>query len=201
MSPFIYLASQSPRRQELLTQIGVPYRLLIADAQEDSEALETPLPREPALRYVQRVTLLKSQAAEQRLQHRSLPRALILCADTTVTLQGEILGKPRDASDAARMLRSLAGKTHRVLTAVVISDGTRREMALSESRVQLRSLGESEISAYIANQEAFGKAGAYALQGRAAIFIERIAGSHSGIVGLPLFETAKLLQRFDFPLL
>lgn len=201
MSPFVYLASQSPRRQELLTQIGVAYRLLVAEAPEDTESLETPLPREPALRYVQRVTLLKCQAAEQRLLQRGLPHALILCADTTVTLRGEILGKPRDAHDAARMLRRLAGQIHRVFTAVVISDGTRRELALSASRVQLRPLRESEISAYIATQEAFGKAGAYALQGRAAIFIERISGSHSGIVGLPLFETAELLRRFDFPLL
>ena len=194
--PFVYLASQSPRRRELLELLRVHHELLVADVEEDIEALETARPLESPRAYVRRVTLLKAHAAVERLRRRSLPPAPILVGDTTVALGRAILGKPADVDDARRMLALLSGRTHRVLTAIAVADDARIELALSESRVRMRVIDADEIDAYVASGEPLGKAGAYAIQGRAATFVEHIAGSHSGIVGLPLFETAQLLKRF-----
>jgi len=197
---FIYLASQSPRRSQLLEQIGVPHRLLLPDAQEDAEALEAAFPGESPTAYVQRVTALKLDAALARLKRRGLPPAPVLCADTTVALGRRILGKPADAAEARTMLASLSGRSHRVLTAVALGAGRRRGAALSVSTVRFAPLDAARIRAYVASGEPLGKAGAYAVQGRAAAFIAHIAGSHSGIMGLPVFETAELLRGFGWRL-
>ncbi|MDD5028431.1 MAG: Maf family protein [Rhodoferax sp.] len=198
MNNFVYLASQSPRRAQLLAQLGVVYELLLPAAQEDAEALERVLPRESPLAYVQRVTQLKLDAALARLQRRGLPTAPVLCSDTTVALGRQILGKPADAADAARMLAALSGKTHRVLTALALGTPTQRQSAVSVSRVTFATLSAAQIEAYVASGEPLGKAGAYAVQGRAAAHIEHINGSYSGIMGLPLFETAQLLRGMGF---
>ncbi|TFY99144.1 septum formation inhibitor Maf [Ramlibacter henchirensis] len=194
MSDFIYLASQSPRRRQLLEQLGVRYELLLPDDDEDTEAIEAVLPGEAPARYVRRVTGLKLDAAAQRLRRRGLPRAPVLCSDTTVALGRTIYGKPEDERDAARMLRELSGSTHRVLTAVALQNGSRRHEALSDSRVTFAALSPRQIREYVATGEPMGKAGAYAVQGRAAAFITRINGSYPGIMGLPLHETAQLLR-------
>lgn len=189
----IYLASQSPRRRQLLHQIGVEHELLLPDEHEDAEALEAVWPGELPADYVQRVTLAKLQAAVARHKRRGLPPAPILCADTTVAVGRRILGKPQDDADAARMLALLSGRTHRVLTAVAVQRGRRRELALNISRVHFRPLARREIAAYVASGEPRGKAGSYAIQSAAAAWISRIEGSYSGIMGLPLYETARLL--------
>jgi septum formation protein len=191
---FIYLASQSPRRRQLLEQLGVRHELLLPDAGEDAESLEAVLGGEAPARYVQRVTGLKLDAAVARLARRGLPPAPILCSDTTVALGRRIYGKPDDAEDAARMLRELSGSTHRVLTAVALQHGRRRSTALSDSRVTFALLSARQIRAYVDGGEPMGKAGAYAVQGGAAAFISRLSGSYSGIMGLPMFETAQLLR-------
>ena len=191
----IYLASQSPRRRQLLHQIGVEHELLLPGDDEDAEALEALLPGELPADYVQRVTLAKLQAAVLRRRRRGLPERPILCADTTVALGRRILGKPEDDADAARTLALLSGHTHRVLTAVAVQRGRHRELLLSVSRVHFRPLGRAEIAAYVASGEPRGKAGAYAIQSAAAAWIDRIEGSYSGIMGLPLYETAQLLAR------
>ena len=193
--PFIYLASQSPRRAQLLDQLGVAHQLLLAQPGEDAEALEAVLPREAPAAYVQRVTLLKLDAAVARHRALGLPPAPILCADTTVALGRTLLGKPEDDVDATRMLRLLSGATHRVLTAVAVQQGRRRHAALSVSRVRFAALTPTQVKAYVASGEPRGKAGAYAVQGRAAALIEHLSGSYSGIMGLPMFETAQLLRR------
>jgi len=194
MSEFIYLASQSPRRRQLLEQLGVRHELLLPDADEDAESLEAVLKNEAPTAYVQRVTGLKLDAAVARMKRRKLPPAPILCSDTTVAMGRVIYGKPDDARDAARMLGELSGGTHRVLTAVAVQAGRRRFEALSSSRVSFDELTPAEIRAYVANGEPMGKAGAYAVQGRVAMHISRINGSYSGIMGLPLRETALLLK-------
>ncbi len=194
---FIYLASQSPRRSQLLAQLGVNHRLLLPDADEDSEALEAVLPGEAPLAYVQRVTDLKLQAALARLHRRQLPLAPVLCSDTTVALGRAILGKPQDAADAARMLGQLAGRSHRVLTAIALGNGAYAVRACSVSRVTFAPLSAQDIATYVASGEPTGKAGAYAVQGLAAAFIARIEGSYSGIMGLPLFETAQALRALE----
>ena len=195
MSDFIYLASQSPRRRQLLEQIGVPHRLLLPDPHEDAEALEAVLPGEAPARYVQRVTALKLDAAVARLKGLGLPPAPVLCADTTVALGREILGKPADAAQARAMLTRLAGQTHRVLTAIAVQKGRQRSAALSESWVRGAPMTPAQIRAYVDSGEPMGQAGAYGVQGRAAAHIEHLRGSYSGIMGLPLFETAQLLRR------
>jgi len=197
-SNFVYLASQSPRRRQLLEQLGVAYELLLPAADEDAEALEAVLPNEAPSSYVQRVTQLKLDAALQRLQNRNLPLAPILCSDTTVALGRSILGKPADAADAERMLAMLSGKTHRVLTAVALGTSQARHQAVSISRVTFASMTPEQIHAYAATGEPMGKAGAYAVQGRAAAYISHLSGSYSGIMGLPMFETAQLLRAFGF---
>lgn len=195
MSDFIYLASQSPRRRQLLEQIGVQHQLLLPDPQEDAEALEAVRPGESPARYVQRVTALKLDAAMARLMALGLPAAPVLCADTTVALGREILGKPLDPRQARAMLTRLSGQTHRVLTAIAVQKGRQRHHALSESWVRFATMTVSQIRAYADSGEPMGKAGAYGVQGRAAVHIEHIRGSYSGIMGLPLFETAQLLRR------
>jgi len=147
---------------------------------------------------VQRVTALKLDAAVARLERRGLASAPVLCADTTVALGRTILGKPDDAADAARMLAMLSGATHRVLTAVALQDGDQRHAALSVSRVRFAKITEAQIARYADSGEPLGKAGAYAIQGAAAAFIEHISGSYSGIMGLPMFETAELLRGAGF---
>lgn len=201
---FVYLASQSPRRRQLLEQLGVHYELLLADDTEDAEALEVALPNEAPRAYVQRVTLLKLEAALSRMKCRGLPTAPVLCSDTTVALGQTILGKPDDAKHAAQILGALSGQTHRVLTSVAMGTLSKAgkplktEQALSVSHVRFASLTRTQIQAYVASGEPMGKAGAYAVQGRAAAYIEHISGSYSGIMGLPMFETAQLLRAFGF---
>ena len=203
---FIYLASQSPRRRQLLDQLGVRHELLLPDAFEDAEALEAVLPAELPADYVQRVTRLKLQAARSRLQRRGLPDAPILCADTTVALGRRILGKPADAIEARAMLAALSGRSHRVLTAIALgtaagnSAGTGRSpprdrAALSVSHVRFAALSPATIRDYIRSGEPFGKAGGYGVQSQLAGWIEHIEGSYSAIMGLPLFETAQLLRQ------
>lgn len=194
MSEFVYLASQSPRRRQLLEQLGVRYELLLPDAGEDSEALEAVRPGEAPAAYVRRVTGLKLDAAVARRERRGLPAAPVLCSDTTVALGRAIYGKPEDERDAVRMLRELAGHTHRVLTAVAVQAGRRRLEALSDSRVTFAAMTPAQVRSYVAGGEPMGKAGAYAVQGAAAEHIARINGSYTGIMGLPLHETAQLLR-------
>lgn len=195
MPDFIYLASQSPRRRQLLDQLGVRHELLLPAPGEDAEALEAVHGREAPARYVQRVTALKLDAAVARHQARGLPHAPILCADTTVALGPRILGKPEDARDATHMLQALSGQSHRVLTAVALQHGAQRLQALSVSHVQFDALTAAQVAAYVASGEPLGKAGAYAVQGRAQAFIRHLRGSYSGIMGLPMFETAQLLRQ------
>ncbi len=194
MADFIYLASQSPRRRQLLEQLGVRLSLLLPDDADAAEALEAERAGEAPAAYVRRVTRLKLDDAVRRLAERQLPLAPVLCSDTTVALGRRILAKPRDAQDAAAMLRQLADGTHRVITAVAVQAGDARHEAVSTSRVRFAPLAEDDIAAYIASGEWQGKAGAYAIQGRAAAFVAHISGSYSGIMGLPLFETARILR-------
>jgi septum formation protein len=194
MSDYIYLASQSPRRSQLLDQIGVAHQLLLAEPDEDAESLEAVRGAEAPARYVARVTALKLDAALQRMKRQGLPPAPVLCADTTVCLGREILGKPTDEVDAVRILQRLAGQPHRVLTAVAAQKGNQRVAAVSASWVRFAPMSPAQIKAYVATGESMGKAGAYGVQGRAAAYIEQMRGSYSGIMGLPLFETAALLR-------
>jgi septum formation protein len=191
---FVYLASQSPRRAQLLDQLGVAHRPLLPAPEEDAEALEVGLPGERAHDYVQRVTGLKLQAALQRLRRRGLPLAPVLCADTTVVLGRRILGKPAGDEEALAMLQALSGRTHRVLTAVAVGHGRQHHGALSVSRVRFEPIPPQALRAYVQSGEPRGKAGAYGIQGRAAQWVSRIEGSYSGIMGLPLHETAALLR-------
>jgi septum formation protein len=193
MHDFIYLASQSPRRAQLLAQLGVRHQPLLPSADEDAEALEAERAGELPAHYVQRVTLAKLRAARQRLRLRGAPAAPILCADTTVALGRKILGKPANAADAQQTLALLSGRTHRVLTAVAVFDGRRSHSAMQTSRVRFAVLTPEVIERYVASGDAFGKAGSYAIQGALGGWISHIDGSHSGIMGLPLFETAQLL--------
>jgi septum formation protein len=192
---FIYLASQSPRRRQLLDQLGVRHELLLASPDEDAEALEDHVPGETPAVYCERVTQLKLGAAIARMRARGLPPAPVLCADTTVALGRRIFGKPVDADDATRTLERLSGRTHRVMTAVALSSpsGRQRSALLSVSTVRFAPLPEAVIARYVASGEPFGKAGAYAIQSAIAGWIERIGGSYSGIMGLPLYETTQLL--------
>ncbi len=200
MFSYIYLASQSPRRQEILKQIGVQFEMLVAAPGEDTETLEAPLPQEKVRDYVKRVTFAKSAVALTRWQNSDKPWAPILCADTTVSLpghpDGEILGKPSDAADAARILRMLSGKVHEVLTAIVlIVDPKTTPLCLVQvSEVEFTHLTEAQIESYIQSDEPFGKAGAYGIQGLGGAFIPSIKGSYSGIMGLPIFEVNQLLD-------
>ena len=197
MAKFVYLASHSPRRRQLLEQLGIRHELLLPDPDEDAEALEVVKTNEAPATYVKRVTRLKLDAAMARLKRRGLPAAPILCSDTTVALGRVIYGKPEDAKDARRMLSELAGSTHRVLTAVAVQGvgkAARRFEALSTSHVSFDVMTVAQIRAYVASGEPLGKAGAYAIQGRVAMHVSHFSGSYSGIMGLPLFETALVLR-------
>ena len=203
MPDFIYLASQSPRRSQLLAQIGIRHELLLPDADgahaEDAEALEAVLPGESPTAYVQRVTHLKLDAAVARHARRGLAAGAIVCADTTVALGSQIFGKSADAEEAQRMLAQLAGQTHHVFTAVAVQCAAQRWAALSVSQVTFAPLTPAQIAAYVASGEPMGKAGAYAIQGPAQQYVRHLAGSYSGIMGLPLYETAALLRQVGWP--
>jgi septum formation protein len=192
---FIYLASQSPRRAQLLDQLGVKYQMLLPDRNENIEQIEEPRSDELPVAYVQRVAKLKLDAARRRLQRRHLRPAPILAADTTVALGRRILGKPANPEEAREMLLALAGRTHRVLTAVAVSAGPHSLMAMNVSRVQFSRFSVLAIDSYIESGEPRGKAGAYAIQGRAASWVKHIEGSYTGVMGLPLFDTAVLLRQ------
>jgi septum formation protein len=194
---WIYLASQSPRRQQLLNQLGARFKLLLPDAQEDAESFEVERPGEDPVHYVQRVTLAKLEAAIRRRQTQNLPPAPIFAADTTVALHGKIFGKPANSEDAIQTLLLLSGQTHQVLTAVALAAPQQEAVysALQISRVQFGTWPLKDIEQYVRSGEPMGKAGSYAIQSQAARWIRHIEGSYSGIMGLPLFETAELLQR------
>ena len=196
-APLLYLASKSPRRQSLLAQLGIEFEtLLLREALgRERDVVEVALDEEPAPHYVERMARTKAQVGWQRMQDRKLAERAVLGADTEVVLDGEIFGKPRNANDAVRMLKRLSGRTHQVLTAVAIRYRNAIEVDLSSSRVTLRRLAAAEIERYVQTGEPLDKAGSYALQGRAAAFVARIEGSYSGVVGLPLCETATLLAR------
>jgi septum formation protein len=197
----IYLASRSPRRRELLAQIGVRFQVLMfRDRPEaDAELDEAPLAGEAPGAYVERLARAKAQAGWKRLEQRNLPRAAVLSADTTVALGARILGKPADRREATAMLAELSGRRHEVLTAVVLKDEARMECALSVSEVEFRTLSVDDIRHYVATGECDDKAGGYAIQGRAAQFVAGLRGSFSGVMGLPLYETAQLLERMSAP--
>jgi len=193
----IYLASRSPRRRELLSQIGVRYHLLLFRSRPDSppDVDEAMLAGEQPDSYVERVARAKAEAGWRLLRLRNLPLAPVLSADTTVALDGRVLGKPADRKQAAEMLAALSGRRHEVLTAVALKRDEQLDSALSRSEVLFKALSPEEIAQYVASGECDDKAGAYAIQGRAARFVAELHGSYSGVMGLPLFETAQLLDR------
>jgi septum formation protein len=201
IQPRIYLASQSPRRRELLKQIGINFEMLLmrADSRRDIAVDETVRPGELPENYVRRVSQAKAEAGYAALKYRNLPTFPVLAADTTVTLDGEIFGKPGDLDQAAEMLRRLSGKEHQVLSAVAIVLEGHAEVALSTSTVRFATLGEERIRRYLLTREYTDKAGGYGIQGYAGAFIEHLSGSYSGVMGLPLFETVQLLKHFGYP--
>lgn len=190
----IYLASRSPRRRELLHQIGVEFDTLLSDVEVD----ETPWPDEVPRHYVERVTRAKAEFGLHLLQERDLPLRPILSADTTLEFAGQIIGKPRDAADAAAILHRLSGQTHQVLTGVAVHHLERTEFVLSVSEVRFRVLDEHEIRHYVLSGEPMDKAGAYGIQGKAGLFVDYMSGSYSGVMGLPVCETGELLKRFGW---
>jgi septum formation protein len=193
----IFLASRSPRRRELLKQIGVAYEIVLLrqDLTRGVDVDETPFANEEPRDYVLRIAVAKAQVASHYLGKRALPGTPVLAADTTVVSERRIIGKPADREDAVRILLDLAGREHQVLSAVAVCAGDQVQQAISTSRVWFRALSEEEVRRYVATGEPLDKAGAYAVQGRAAVFVQYIAGSYSGIMGLPLAETAELLAR------
>lgn len=195
----IYLASRSPRRRELLAQIDVRFHLLLFREQPRTppDVDETPLEGEAPDTYVLRLARLKAEVAWRLMLQRRLPPAPVLSADTTVTHEGRILGKPVDRADAEAMLASLSGSTHEVLTAVALKHADGNESALSRSAVTFKRLSQEEIRQYVASGECDDKAGAYGIQGRAAKFVMELRGSYSGVMGLPLYETAELLAAHE----
>jgi septum formation protein len=197
----IYLCSQSPRRRELLKQIGINFEMLLlrCDPRRGMDVDEAPHDDEAAEPYVRRICMEKARVGSESLRLRSLPPFPVLAADTTVALDGKIFGKPDNADQAADMLRQLSGRDHQVLSAVAVALGNRTEMALSVSTVRFVKLGEDRIQRYLLSREYADKAGAYGIQGQAGAFVEYLAGSYSGVMGLPLAETVELLQRFDYP--
>lgn len=199
----IYLASKSPRRRDLLKQLGVEFEeLRLREAPgRTRDVVEETLDGEPAAHYVERIARTKASVGWKRMEQRGLVPYPVLGADTEVVLGAEILGKPRDVAHAAEMLRRLSGRQHEVLSGVALKRGEDVLFALSVTHVTFRPLSDAEIERYVASGEPMDKAGAYAIQGRAAAFITRIEGSYSGIMGLPLAETAELLQRFGIEIL
>lgn len=197
----IYLCSQSPRRRELLKQIGVNYEMLLlrSDPRRNICVDETPHENEDPVEYVQRICRAKAQAGWDALLYRNLPPFPVLAADTTVTIDGKIIGKPRDNNHAAEILRELSGRQHQVLTALAVTYEERTEMRLSTTTITFAELDEQRIRRYLLSNEAHDKAGAYGIQGCAGAFVERIDGSYTGVMGLPLFETVELLKVFGYP--
>ncbi|WP_312996551.1 nucleoside triphosphate pyrophosphatase [Achromobacter animicus] len=192
-SPRLYLASASPRRRELLNQIGLAHQVLLVPAPPGED--EPQHPGESAADYVQRTARDKALRGRDWMRAHDMPILPLLAADTTVILAGEVLGKPADRDDAIRILQALSGKTHEVHTAVAVCSGDRLLEAVSITEVHMRALQEDEIGRYCDSGEPFGKAGAYGIQGLAGTFVSHIAGSYTGVMGLPLFETANLLRE------
>jgi septum formation protein len=193
----IYLASRSPRRRELLSQIGVRYHLLLFRDRvgEQADVDESTLSNETPAAYVERMARAKAEAGWRRMLQRNLPIAPVLAADTTVSFEGRIFGKPANREQAEEFLGTLSGKRHEVLTAVALKNHEQLEFALSTSEVLFKTLSRDEIAQYVANGESDDKAGAYAIQGRAARFVVELRGSYSGVMGLPLYETSQLLEK------
>ena len=198
--PSIYLASRSPRRQELLRQIGVEFEelLLREAAGRRRDVLEVPRKDETPLDYVKRIARTKAAVGWHRMGRRGLTPRPVLAADTEVAVDGTVLGKPEDRASAVEMLERLSGRAHDVLTAVAVRWNAQIALGVSTSRVTFRALGRDEIERYVATGESFDKAGGYAVQGRAAIFIRRLEGSYSGVMGLPLYETAEILSKIGY---
>lgn len=193
---YIYLASRSLRRRTLLKQIGVKYKILLMreTLSRPADIDETPLIHEIPTDYVNRIVGIKAEEGWKRLTQRSMPLQPVLVADTVVSIDGKIFGKPKDKAHAEEMLRALSGRTHQVLTAVALTMKGRTEKRLSQTAVQFREITDREIRSCVASGKIFDKAGAYAIQGLAAAFIAEISGSYSGVMGLPLYETAELLE-------
>ena len=200
--PRLYLASRSPRRRELLAQIGVAFDTLVLrnPPRDVCELDESPLAAEDPIEYVQRIARRKAEHGWSIVEWRKLPPQAVLAADTPLEQAGELLDTARDAHDAGNIMRRLSGKGHRVLSAVAVAHSGRIETVLSVSEVRFRVLEEEEIARYVASGEPMDKAGAYGIQGRAGMFVEHLAGSYSGVMGLPLCETAQLLKCFSFRL-
>jgi septum formation protein len=199
--PHIYLASQSPRRRELLKQIGVNFEMLLLRSEPHREIFvdETPEENENPANYVQRICRLKALAGWEAIISRNLPPFPVLAADTTVSIDNKIIGKPRDNTHAAEILHALSGRQHQVLTAVAMSFEDEFDMRLSTTTVTFAKLDDERIHHYLLGDEAHDKAGAYGIQGQAGAFVERIEGSYTGVMGLPLFETVELLKKFGYP--
>jgi septum formation protein len=198
--PLIYLASKSPRRQELLRQLGVEFeelRLREAPGRR-RDVVETLHKDESPLEYVKRIARTKAAVGWHRMGRRGLTPRPVLAADTEVVVDGTVLGKPEDAEGAIAMLEGLSDRTHDVITAVAVRWNTQIMLAVSTSRVAFRALNRDEIERYVATGEPFDKAGGYAIQGRGAVFIRHLNGSYSGVMGLPLFETAEILQKIGY---
>jgi septum formation protein len=193
--PKIYLASRSPRRGEILRQIGVDFEVLPSDIDEGVLSEETPE------HYVLRLAQEKAQACAHAILRRGLHAMPLLAADTTVCVDDDILGKPENDEHAAAMLRMMSGLWHTTHTGVAVAEGDRIEVLLSSTQVEMKMLTEAEIAAYVASGEPNGKAGGYGIQGLAGSFISRIEGSYSGVMGLPIFETVQLLNRFGIKIL
>jgi septum formation protein len=196
----LYLASRSPRRRELLNQIGIDFDTVVFrdGGRADSETDETPLPGESPVDYVERVARAKAIHGLKIVEERRLPMRPVLSADTTLELGGQIIGKPVDMADAAVILRRLSGQTHRVLTGVAVNHLGHTEYLLSTSEVRFREIDDEEIRHYVMSGEPMDKAGAYGIQGRAGLFVEHLAGSYTGVMGLPVCETGELLKRLGF---
>lgn len=196
----IYLASRSPRRRELLTQMGIAFDTIVfrGGQRADCETDETPHSGEAPVAYVERVARAKADHGLRIVYERKLPLRPILSADTTLEFNGEIIGKPVDTADAAAILRRLSGHTHRVLTGVAVNHAGRTEFVLSVSDVRFRVLDDEEIRHYVMSGEPMDKAGAYGIQGRAGMFVEYLAGSFTGVMGLPVCETGELLKKMGF---
>lgn len=199
----IYLASKSPRRLELLQQMGVACKMILLreEGGRMKDIDEDPLPSENPFIYVERMAKMKADIGVLRAKQRAMPPMPLIGADTTVVFNGIILGKPKNADDAVRMLKMLSGTTHEVLSAIAITNGSRMLHDVSITRVRFRDITDGEIKNYIASGEPMGKAGSYAIQGAGAVFVERIEGSYSGVMGLPIYETAVLLSRFGINVL
>jgi septum formation protein len=199
-APSIYLSSKSPRRIELLRQIGVRFEELLVreSGSRRRDVIEAPRKDEPALDYVRRIARTKAAVGWHHMNRRKLPQRPVLAADTEVVVDGAVLGKPADAASATAMLERLSGNTHEVLTAVAVRWHAQIVLAVSTSRVSFRALTRDDIARYVATDEPFDKAGGYAIQGRAAVFIRHLEGSYSGVMGLPLFETAEILAKIGY---